>query len=524
MLSGHGQQFASNPKDKTKEDAYFCPSDAVSRDPNTLVSLSYLTDVLLDRVGTGLLLVDACRNAPRKSADKGSRDPQTPEVGESKGVQGGDDVRLKAGQSVLFSCRAAQMSYEDKGPSSTSLFTSCVLEALSGKGASGDEVTWAGVVAHVTARMASDEIRKKIPAGEQQEPISAGQVGHIVLGRRKNALRKRPALLIAPFTPAQAKARQQEWAEYLGLPGVVDSRTAGGLPLVLIPPGEFLMGSHESADQTLAFAKQTGWDDAKLEYFADEHPRHKVRISEPFWVGRHEVTRGEFAKFVAQTGYTTEAERDGQGGWGLNKQTGSTEQGPQFSWREVGWTYNDNHPVVNVTWNDAERFVSWLNNEFGGGFRLLWEAEWEYCARAGSQGRYPHSDDPELLAKFDNVLDGTFAEERTLKGFRPIKAKDGYVFTAPVETYPANAFGLRDMLGNVAEWCADTYDAQIYGQRQGGVVNDPRIDDPQASYRVFRGGSWYNRAVDCRSALRSIDEPGARYSYLGFRVVRSSEQ
>jgi len=510
MLSGHGQQFRVEDT-APREDAFYCPAEAESLNQKKLVSLSYLTDeVLAKHVGKGLLLVDACRNRPK---DQGK--------GAAKGVQGGDDVAVKQGQSVLFSCRAQQQSYEDKDKTKPSLFTSCVLEALRGEGARRGEVTWAGVVAHVTSRMASEELQKKLD-GAKQEPISAGALEHTVLGRLKSAKRPRPQLLVAPFRETDAKARQQEWADYLGLPGVVDTRSAGGLPLVLIPPGEFLMGNHESAEQVLAFAKQTGWKDAKAENFADEFPRHQVRISEPFWVGQHEVTQGEFAKFVTAKGYLTEPERDGAGGWGWNKQAGKFEQSVNFDWRKVGWSpYTDNHPVVNVTWNDAMQYVAWLNSEYGGGFRLLREAEWEYCARAGTVGRFPHGEDPEGLAKIGNVADGTYSTK--LKNpYGAIAARDGYVQTAPVETYLANAFGLRDMIGNVWEWCADVYDSEAYQKRAGTApAVDPQVEDEQASHRVSRGGGWGGDPSHCRSALRGRDSPGDRLFNLGFRVARS---
>jgi sulfatase modifying factor 1 len=192
MLSGHGQQFRQSPKGN--EDAYFCPVDARSREPMTLVSISYLTDELLAKnVGTGLLLVDACRNAP-KSPDKGTDDP---EVGEAKGVQGGDDVRLKDGRSILFSCRARQQSYEDSDKTKPSLFTSCVLEAL--------------------------QVRKKIPEGELQQPIFSGQIGHTVLGRVNSIIK----------TVGKRAG---------------DEREDNGLKMKFVwcPPGAFTMGSPES--------------------------------------------------------------------------------------------------------------------------------------------------------------------------------------------------------------------------------------------------------------------------------------
>ncbi|OHB82971.1 MAG: hypothetical protein A2V98_07465 [Planctomycetes bacterium RBG_16_64_12] len=218
-----------------------------------------------------------------------------------------------------------------------------------------------------------------------------------------------------------------------------------GMKMVLIPAGRFLMGSRESAEE---LAKAFSAWHAKPEYFETEYPAHRVRITKPFYLGAHEVTVGQFRKFVEDSAYKTDAEKDGKGGWGFNPSTGKVEQKPECTWRNAGFEQTDEHPVVNVSWNDAVAFCEWLSRKEGKTYRLPTEAEWEYACRAGTTTRYYHGDDPEGLATVGNVADTT-AKAKFPKWTWTIQKSDGYVFTAPVGRFRANAFGLSDMHGNV---------------------------------------------------------------------------
>ena len=193
-----------------------------------------------------------------------------------------------------------------------------------------------------------------------------------------------------------------------------------------------------------------------------------------------------------------------------------TSKVPKYTWRSPGFKQEDDHPVVLVSWNDAVAFCDWLSTdkEEGRIYRLPTEAEWEYSCRAGQATRYSSGDDPESLATVGNVADGTAKEK--YPGWKTIKAKDGYVFTAPVGRFQPNEFGLYDMHGNVWEWCADWYDEGYYAKSPSA---DP-LNSTQAAYRVFRGGSWNSYPRFCRSADRFWNAPGIRRSYLGFRVAR----
>jgi sulfatase modifying factor 1 len=245
----------------------------------------------------------------------------------------------------------------------------------------------------------------------------------------------------------------------------------------------------------------------------DDEVQHTVELTHDFYLGKYEVTRGQFRAFVNETGYRTEPETDGQGAWGYDEDTGKIEgRKPKYSWRSTGFVQTDEHPVVNVTWNDANAFCRWLAQRTKKAMRLPTEAEWEYAARAGSAKRFYSGDDPETLAKVGNVADAT--AKKKLQDLDPtIAAEDGYVFTAPVGQFLPNRFGLHDMLGNVWEWCQD------WLGRYGKLSAIDPVRNEGNGVRVMRGGSWGKRTPKiCSSALRFSGAPQSRDLDVGFRV------
>ena len=290
-----------------------------------------------------------------------------------------------------------------------------------------------------------------------------------------------------------------------------------GMKLVLIPAGEFKMGSGESAEATAAFFNKTyGKDLLKASFFADEHPQHRVRITKPFYLGTYHVTRGQFRQFVKDTGYKTGAEKGknpGAFGWDSDKKEFGFNA--KYSWRNAGFEQTDEHPVVYVSWNDAVAFCKWLSKKEGKSYRLPTEAEWEYACRAGTTTRYYSGDDPETLAKVGNVADAA-AKAKFPDWKYTIKANDGYVFTAPVGKFKPNAFGLYDMHGNAWQWCADWW-ADYYAKSPADDPTGPDTGDG----RVLRGGSWLLGPRDSRSARRRGSAPGLRGDGAGFRVART---
>ncbi len=167
------------------------------------------------------------------------------------------------------------------------------------------------------------------------------------------------------------------------------------LQMVLVPAGEFMMGSDASPAQLVELYRQWGGTDEKL--FAHEQPRHRVRITKPFYLGIHEVTVGQFRQFVKETGYRTMAEESEDGAPGYNAEIRNFEGGTQYYWDFPGFPQNDDQPVANVVWDDAVAFCEWLSQKTGQTIRLPTEAEWEYACRAGSTTEFSCGDDPEPL-------------------------------------------------------------------------------------------------------------------------------
>jgi formylglycine-generating enzyme required for sulfatase activity len=279
--------------------------------------------------------------------------------------------------------------------------------------------------------------------------------------------------------------------------------------MVLIPPGEFMMGS-----TTEQAAQASRWDPAlKKEAVNSEQPLHRVRITRPVYLSAHEVTRGQFARFIRATGYKTVCERPTGQGIGLDPANGKFVADRKYNWRNAGFAQDDTHPVVNVTWRDAMAFCTWLTWQEDRTYRLPTEAEWEYACRAGTATLFSSGDDLAGLAKVANLSDE--AAKQKFPRWRAIQARDGFVYSAPVGSFSPNAFELFDMHGNVREWCADWHAADYYTKSPD---SDP-LGPPSGTTRIFRGGGWTSTAADCRSASRGELKPTGAGINLGFRVA-----
>jgi formylglycine-generating enzyme required for sulfatase activity len=283
--------------------------------------------------------------------------------------------------------------------------------------------------------------------------------------------------------------------------------------MVKLPGGEFTMG----ADSDVGFPQD------------GEGPTREVTV-DPIYVDKYAVTIAEFFNFVQETGYTTDAERFG---WSFVFQDFVNEADEEHVLQNVDqapwwlavegadWLHRFGpdstvlddrdllkHPVTHVSWQDARAYADWA------GKRLPTEAEWEYAARGGLQGRrYPWGDELHPGGEHRcNIWQGEFPEHNT--------TDDGYAATAPVNEYEPNGHGLYNVSGNVWEWCADWFSADHHTTDAYTTDNPTGPDD--GTQRVMRGGShlchrsWCNRY---RVAARSKNTPDSATTNIGFRCV-----
>jgi formylglycine-generating enzyme required for sulfatase activity len=290
-----------------------------------------------------------------------------------------------------------------------------------------------------------------------------------------------PSVAARPRTSPARTVRAPRSIEPAVAPAVASPRSepefittkTGGIKLKLIPAGEFMMGSEEGQGSS------------------DEHPRHRVRITRPFYLAVHEVTQDQYEIIMGRN-----PSHFSPNGEGKDKIAGVSTGA---------------HPVENVSWLDAVRFCNKLSdkerlNPFyhvagetvavvswsGVGYRLPTEAEWEY-ASGGDQ---------------EDLSSSAWHNQNSGRATHPVGQKR------------PNRLGLYDMIGNVGEWCWDSYDGGFYNQSPSEDPRGPSGTSP----RVFRGGGWYDFPRFCRSASRSWDAPSSRDNSLGFRVARSHSQ
>lgn len=279
------------------------------------------------------------------------------------------------------------------------------------------------------------------------------------------------------------------------------------LTLEDIPGGTFAMGDH--------FAEGYPQD--------GERPVHDVTLPD-FHLAATTVTNAQFAAFVKQTGYVTTAEQFGVSAVFHLAFDGHTSdvlhRADRTPWwlavKGADWRHPDgpaskitdrqNHPVVHVSWDDASAYCRWA------GTRLPTEAEWEYAARGGLDGRrYAWGDELTPRGQWRcNIWQGQFPRQNT--------EEDGYLTTAPVKRYKANGYGLWQMAGNVWEWCQDWFDRTYYENSASSAPGGPEV----GTQRIIRGGSYLCHASYChryRVSARSSNTPDSTAGNIGFRCA-----
>ena len=265
------------------------------------------------------------------------------------------------------------------------------------------------------------------------------------------------AKLIAPFGLSEIEAAQSQLKREKGLES--DFTNSIGMKFRLIPAGTFTMGSPEDEPDR-------GGDESQ----------HRVEISRDFYLGKYEVTQGEWKSVMGTEPWKGES---------------SVQEG-------------DDYAATYVSWEDAVAFCQKLSSRDGVEYRLPSEAEWEYACRGGSESAYSFGADASELGAHAWFNDNTDSV--------------GEEYPHEVGQKRGNGFGLHDMHGNVWEWCGDYYDSEYYSN---SVKRDP-VGPDEGSDRVYRGGSWNNSSQLCRSAFRNGYSPDNRDYLLGFRVLRSS--
>lgn len=261
--------------------------------------------------------------------------------------------------------------------------------------------------------------------------------------------------------------------------------------MVVIPAGSFVMGSPESED---------GRAD-------DEGPMHRVKVAS-FALGKTEITRGQFAAFVKKTNYNS-------GDKCLTLEGGKVEE-RSGGWRELHYSQGDNYPIGCINWNDAQAYTQWLSRKTGKQYRLPTEAEWEYAARGNTSTARYWGENPDEACAYANTADKTAqAQIQGASSWTVHQCSDSFVYTAPVGSFKANAFGLNDMLGNAWEWTADSYhNSYAAAPADGSAWQGDGVK------RVLRGGSWNNGPRNVRAAVRNGYKPALRFSFFGFRLAR----
>ncbi len=468
---------------------YLLPVDIRSDNERSVIFNAVPLNYLLSSVGDqrpkfSLMVIDACRDNPFKGSGRNVN---------SRGLVPAGAAA--AGQMVIYSASEGQKALDRLGPNDKSpngVFTRVFVKAIETDGVH---------VAELMERVKEEVHRLARTIDHQQLPaFYNAAVGRYYFkgdgnsGRKPDDTGSRNDEDSAAFDAAKVADSVEAYEAYLeALPNgryvaaaririaalrkatapppptpVADPYPPGkefddcsGCPrMVVIPGGSFVMGSPSDEPNRRDV----------------EGPQRTVQVGK-FALGKTEVTRGEFRRFVRDTGRSVSGcyEYDGKE-WKLDSGK---------SWESPGYDQTDDHPVVCVDWNDAQAYAQWISRKSGQTYRLASEAEWEYAARAGGRGVRHWGNGESEACRYANVADQ--AGKRKFNWGPPLfECDDGYPATAPVGSYRPNDFGLYDMMGNVWEWTDDCWNESYRGAPSGGSA----WTSGNCSRRVVRGGAW----------------------------------
>lgn len=478
---------------------------------NAVALNDLLTSVADQRPRFSMMVIDACRDNPFRKTGRNLNTRGLVPAGAAA-----------AGQMVIYSASEGQKALDRLGPDDKSpngVFTRVFVKAIEAP----------GIPVHEAMRRVKSEVKqlaesvqhRQLPAiydateGEfyfrgqagtarespprrdaDAEAYAAADAANSIealeqylegfpKGQYAAAARIRLGALRKAASPAKSSPATEPYP-----PGKEFEDCSGCPKMVVIPGGSFVMGS--PADE--ADRRDT------------EGPQRTVDVAR-FALGKTEVTRGEFRKFVRDTG------RKGSGCVVFDG-TYWVEQSGR-SWDDAGFDQTDEHPVVCVSWSDAQAYVQWLSQRSGHAYRLASEAEWEYAARAGKRTVRHWGNGDSESCRYGNV--GDRATKQKFNRWQTADCDDGAVYTAPVGRFRPNDFGLHDMLGNVWEWTEDCW----HDSYRGAPTNAAAWTSGDCSRRVQRGGAWNSYPLFVRSASRDKDATSNHSNFLGFRIARS---
>lgn len=289
-----------------------------------------------------------------------------------------------------------------------------------------------------------------------------------------------PRLAVSPFNNEQAKQHQESWAKYLSVP--VEYTNSLGMKFMLVPPGEFMMGS--APDKITSSLQSAGNDVLWQESIQSEGPRHKVILTRAYYLGVHEVTQGQFEQVLGKNPSSFCPA-------GISKDV-------------IAGMDTSGFPVERVSWDEATKFCSKLDEveKLTGrtGYHLPTEAQWEFACRAGATNDFwiGENDDDRLQAAWTYTNSGSR--------------------THAVGELSRNPFGLYDVHGNVWKWVQDAWDPGFYGHFYREVAVDPLNSSDIGTSHVTRGGNWSSSVSSCRASSRCPETAAYPGTLIGFRI------